>query len=149
MADIDSVNLRLLRMLVNDAHASLKKMSREVGLSITGVQRRIERLEKLGIIKQYSAVIDPKKYGYGVSAFVSVEVGSRGLSDLVKSLKTKHEVCELHMTTGSRPLLVKIRAKDNEGLKKFVEENITSSDYVKGATTTVAMETFKETFLNP
>jgi len=149
MADIDSVDLRLLKMLVNDAHAPLKKMAREVGLSITGVDNRVKRLEKLGIVRQYSAVIDPKKYGYGVSAFVSVEVGSRGLSELVKVLKTKHEVCELHETTGSRPLLVKIRAKDNESLKKFVEEYITNLDYVKNAVTTMTMETYKETFLNP
>jgi DNA-binding Lrp family transcriptional regulator len=149
MADIDNVDLRLLRLLVDDSKVSLKKMAREVGLSITGVDKRIERLEKSGTIKQYSVIVDPKKLGYGVAAFVRVEVSPSGMDDLVRALRNKHEVCEMHKVTGERMLMVKIRVRDHDSVNKFIEENISSRDGVRHVTTTMAMATFKETLLNP
>ncbi|MEW6592669.1 MAG: Lrp/AsnC family transcriptional regulator [Candidatus Hadarchaeota archaeon] len=149
MADIDNIDLRLLRLLAGDSKVSLKKMAREVGLSITGVNKRIERLEKNGVIKQYSAIIDPKKLGYGVSAFVRVAASPSGMDDLVRALRNKHEVCEMHKVTGERQLMMKVRARDQESLNRFIEENISGRDGVRHVTTTMAMATFKETLLNP
>lgn len=141
--------MKLLRMLSSDAHVPLRKMAREVGLSNSGVRRRIKQLERSGIIKGYSTVIDPKKYGYGVAAFVSVDVDSQAIRELTRSLTRRHEVCELHHTTGGHSLMVKIRAKDMDGLNKFVDNHIRSFDSVKSVRTTLAMETLKETIVNP
>jgi len=46
--------MKLLKMLSDDAHISLRKMGREVGLSTSGVRRRVKQLERSGLIKQYS-----------------------------------------------------------------------------------------------
>ncbi len=145
---MDSVDIKLLKMLNNDAHVPLRKMGREVGLSTSGVRRRIKQLERSGLIKQYSALIDPRKFGYGVMAFVSVDVDSRSMRELVRSLSRCHQVCELHHTTGGHGLMMKIRARDVESLKKFVDDRIQSLDSVKSVQTIVAMETVKETILN-
>jgi len=140
--------MKLLKMLSDDAHVSLRKMGREVGLSTSGVRRRVKQLERFGMIKQYSALIDPQKFGYGVMAFVSIDVDSRSMRELVSSLSRCHQVCELHHTTGGHGLMLKVRARDVESLKKFVDDRIQSFDSVKSVRTTVAMETIKERLLN-
>jgi len=140
--------MKLLKMLSDDAHVSLRKMGREVGLSTSGVRRRVKQLERSGLIKQYSALIDPQKFGYGVMAFVSIDVDSRSMGELVRSLSRCHQVCELHHTTGGHGLMLKVRARDVESLQKFVDDHIQSFDSVKSVQTTVAMETIKERLLN-
>ena len=145
---MDSVDMKLLKMLSDDAHVSLRKMGREVGLSTSGVRRRVKQLERSGLIKQYSALIDPQKFGYGVMAFVSIDVDSRSMRELVRSLSRCHQVCELHHTTGGHGLMLKVRARDVESLQKFVDDRIQSFDSVKSVQTTVAMETIKERLLN-
>jgi len=140
--------MKLLKMLSDDAHVSLRKMGREVGLSTSGVRRRVKQLERSGLIKQYSALIDPQKFGYGVMAFVSIDVDSRSMRELVRSLSRCHQVCELHHTTGGHGLMLKVRARDVENLKKFVDDRIQSFDSVKSVRTIVAMETIKERLLN-
>ena len=145
---MDSVDMKLLKMLSDDAHVSLRKMGREVGLSTSGVRRRVKQLERSGLIKQYSALIDPQKFGYGVMAFVSIDVDSRSMRELVRSLSRCHQVCELHHTTGGHGLMLKVRARDVENLKKFVDDRIQSFDSVKSVRTIVAMETIKERLLN-
>ena len=145
---MDSVDRKLLKMLNEDARVSLRKMGREVGLSTSGVRRRIKRIERSGLIKKYSAVVDPRKFGLGVMAFVSIDADSRGMRDLIRSLSRCHQVCELHRTTGGHGLIVKVRANDMESLNKFIDEHIQSFDSVKGVRTTVAMETIKESLLN-
>ncbi len=145
---MDSVDMKLLKMLGNDAHVSLRKMGREVGLSTSGVRRRVKQLERSGLIKQYSALIDPQKFGYGVMAFVSIDVDSRSMREFVRSLTRCHQVCELHHTTGGYGLMLKVRARDVESLKKFVDDRIQSFDSVKSVRTIVAMETIKESLLN-
>lgn len=145
---MDSVDLKLLRIIANDARTPLRKMAREVGLSTSGVRRRIKQLEREGIIKQYCAMIDPAKYGYGVLAHVMIGSDPKGLKELVSVLKRKHEVCELHRTTGGDRLVVKIRSKDIPSLNKFIDEYINSSDSVKKVNTNITMETYKETCLS-
>ncbi|KUO39658.1 MAG: hypothetical protein APZ16_03180 [Candidatus Hadarchaeum yellowstonense] len=146
---MDSVDLKLLKMLAEDAHTPLHKMGREVGLSPSGVRRRIKLLEKNGLIKKYSAIIDPKKYGFGVTAFISVDADSRELGGITNSLLRRHEVCELHRTTGGHDLMIKVRVKDVDSLNKFVDNYIRCFDSVKSVRITLAMETIKETFVNP
>lgn len=141
--------MKLLKMLSDNARTPLRKMGREVGLSTSGVRRRVKQLERLGLIQKYSALIDPRKFGYGVMAFVSVDVDSRGMRALIRSLSHCHQVCELHRTTGGHGLMLKVRARDLESLNKFVDDRIQSFDSVSRIRTTVAMETLKETLLNP
>lgn len=145
---MDSVDLKLLKILAEDARIPLRQLGREVGLSPTGVRRRIKQLEKNGQIKKYSAVVDPKKCGYGVTAFISVDADSRELGELTKSLSRRHEVCEIHRMTGGHELMIKVRVKDIDTLNKFVEDHVMCFDSVKNVKTNLAMETIKETLFN-
>ncbi len=140
--------MKLLKMLSKNARISLSEMGREVGLSTSGIRRRIKQLEKSGVIKGYTVIIDPHKSDRGVAAFMSVEVDSRGARKIAKALARYREVCEIHRTTGDQSLILKVRAQDLDSLNRFVEDRLNSYDGVKSVTTIVAMETFKEVPLN-
>ena len=145
---LDSVDMKLLKMLNANAKTPLSKMGREVGLSASGVRKRVKQLEHLGLIKSYGAVINPQKFGLELMAFVSVDVDARSESELIHSLSRRHEICELHRMTGGHGLMMKVRARDLEGLNKFIEDHLHSFDSVKSVRTMVAMETFKEVLVN-
>lgn len=143
--EIDSVDLKLLRALAKNSRVSLKELSRELGLSISGVKRRIDKLRKKGIIKGFSIVIDSKKYGWEITAFVKVDVESRSIKELADSLLRKREVCEVHKIAGGDSLLIKLRTRTMDDLNKFIEDNIASRDGVRNVSTMLSMECFKET----
>ena len=146
--ELDSIDVKLLKMLNSNAKISLSKMGREVGLSASGVRKRIKQLERSGLIKSYTAIIDPQKFGLELMALLSVDVDARGEHELIRSLSRHHEVCELHRMTGGHGLMMKVRARDLESLNKFIENHLHSFDSVKSVRTMVAMETFKETLIN-
>ena len=146
--ELDSINVKLLKMLNSNAKISLSEMGREVGLSASGVRKRIKQLERSGLIRSYTAIIDPQKFGLELMAFLSIDVDARGEHELIRSLSRHHEVCELHRMTGGHGLMMKVRARDLESLNKFIENHLHSFDSVKSVQTIVAMETFKETLIN-
>ena len=145
---MDSVDVKLLKILNANAKMSLTEMGRDVGLSASGVRKRIKQLERLGTIKSYAAIIDPQKFGLELMAFVSIDVDKRGELELVHSLSRHHEICELYRTTGGHGLMMKVRARDLESLNKFIENHLQSFESVKSVQTRGAMQTFKETFIN-
>jgi Lrp/AsnC family leucine-responsive transcriptional regulator len=146
--ELDSVDVKLLKILNANAKMSLTEMGRDVGLSASGVRKRIKQLERLGTIKNYAAIIDPQKFGLELMAFVSIDVDKRGELELVRSLSRHHEICELYRTTGGHGLMMKVRARDLDSLNKFIENHLRSFESVKSVQTRVAMQTFKETLIN-
>jgi Lrp/AsnC family transcriptional regulator for asnA, asnC and gidA len=146
---MDSVDLKLIRILNQDSRTPLRQLGREVGLSTSGVKRRLDRLSKLGVIQRYSVVVDPKKYGLGTVAFVRVEVDPKFMRELAHSLERKREVCEIHRITGGDYLMLKIRARSVDELNDFVERNLASKDHVKSVAPLISMEAYKEVLFVP
>lgn len=145
---MDSVDMKLLKMLGENARTPLKKLGREVGLSTSGVRRRIKQLERGGVIRGYTAIVNPGASGWGISAFLSVRTNSHDASKVARALARYREVCEVHGTTGDHGLILKVRARDLDNLNKFVEEKLNSYDGIDSVITTVTMKTFKETQLS-
>jgi DNA-binding Lrp family transcriptional regulator len=144
---LDSVDIKLLKMLSDSSRTPLREMAKRVGLSISGVRKRIKQLERSGVIKKYSVVIDPAKVGQGMIAFIQVDVDPQFMQTFVRSLSQCHNVCELHGTAGPHSLLIKVRGKDLESINKFAETHL-RSEFIRSVQTTLTMETFKETILN-
>jgi len=140
--------MKLLKMLGENSRIPLSELGRDVGLSPSGVRRRIKQLENSGMIEGYTARINPQKSGWGVAAFLSVKSNSHDTSKIARALARRKEVCEVHKTTGDYGLIVKVRTRDLDSLNRFVEEKLNSYDGIDGVSTTVAMETFKETRLS-
>lgn len=145
--DLDSVDFKILEMLIEDGQETLSEIADEVGLSSSGVRRRIKRLEEERVIKGYTVKVDPEKAGYDIAAFLNIDVEPSEVRRVAGVLSRCKGVCEVHKTTGNHGLIAKFRAGDRGTISEFVEDRVSTYQGVRDVKITMAMETYKEDLL--
>ena len=115
---MDDVDLRLVSALVADARTSYAELARLVGLSAPSVHDRVRRLERSGVIRGYSADVDPHAVGLGVTALVGVHQ-REGVEqeDLAEALAQVDEVEDCWFVAGEEAFVVKVRVADIDALE--------------------------------
>ena len=91
-------------------------LAREAGVARNTAQARLDRLISAGVITGFGPDIDLRRVGYGVSAFVTIEIAQGRRSDIDEHLAAIPEVVEAYMTTGSADILCRVVARDNDHL---------------------------------
>ena len=143
MSVLDDTDLKLLKLLSDNSRRTLRELGREVGLSISAVRKRVEKLERKGVIKKYTVSVDYRKLELGLTAFLNLEVDPKELGKLVRQLSHYREVCEIHRITGNHNLLVKVRSRDVNSLNRFLEKITNSSGSVRELETLLAIESLE------
>lgn len=120
---LDAVGWKLLDELQRDARLSYSELGRRIGLSTPAVKERVTRMEEERIITGYRALVDPKRVGYPVSAFIRItlsgdERSARRLADEVVRMPG---VRECHRATGDHAFILKIEASSVEGLEALID----------------------------
>lgn len=146
--NLDSVDMKILQMLTEDGRETLSEIADEVGLSTSGVRRRIKNLEDEGIVEGYTAKVNPEKAGYDIAAFLNIDVKSSEARRVAGVLTRCKGVCEVHKTTGNHGLIAKVRAEDRGSISEFVEDRVSTYQGVKDVDITITIETYKEELLN-
>jgi DNA-binding Lrp family transcriptional regulator len=82
------------------------------------VQARLDRMERTGVVTGYGPDVDVTAAGYGVQAFVTLEIAQGELDDLTDQLSALPEVLEAYATTGSSDVLCRLAASSNEDLQQ-------------------------------
>ena len=118
---LDAVGWRILAILQDDARASFRQIGQAVGLSAPAVAERVRRMEELGIITGYHAVVNPKRAGYPILAQMRIGgVGDRG-DEFARLVEAAPEVLECHRVTGSDSYLLKVLAGSIEQLEALID----------------------------
>jgi len=97
---IDDVDAKIIEALINDARMSLKELAAHAGLSSPGVSERIRRLQDRGVIRGFTAEIDPKALGYGLQAIVRIRPLPGKLHIVQQLIQEIPEFCECDKVTG-------------------------------------------------
>ena len=92
---MDKIDLNILNELQHNARITNQELSERVNLSPTPCLRRVKMLEDAGIIKGYSAIVDPEAYGLPIMAFVSVRLERQTESEIVSFEKAMTELDEV------------------------------------------------------
>lgn len=148
---MDKKDLRILQIIQKNCQLSTKEISKKIGSPITTVFSKIKRMENLGIIKEYRAILDPKKLGYSTTAFIlaSVSYAANGekLSqrEIAKEISKFPEVQEVHIITGDWDLMIKVKAESVDKMGKFVIDKLRLVKGIERTLTCVVFETVKET----
>lgn len=125
------------------------EMGTEVHLSAPAVHERIKKLEKNGVIKNYTIETNPKKLGLSVCALISITLSNVTLcSDAVIELEKIHEVEECFSTAGEESLLIKIRTKDTDSLEQLLVKLRSISGVERTLTKIVLTSHFERTALH-
>lgn len=120
-ADLDDIDLRLLRILLSEPRLSVAALAERVGMARSTAHNRVARLERMGLTKAVGPSVDPEILGYGVLAFVTVLVTQRRLEEVAEELCKIPEVLEVHVTTGGGDLHCRVVARDNHHFFEVVE----------------------------
>jgi len=143
---IDDIDAAILDLLQENARISQADVARAVGLAPSAVLERIRKLESRGVIRGYSALVDPRALDQSMLAFVAVRSEQAPGDDSVsQALAQCPEVLELHHVAGDDCYLLKVRARDAEHIGQLLRHRFGRIPGVRSTRTTIVLETVKET----
>lgn len=148
MADIDAIDDRILQELAADGRLSNQALAGRVGLSPSATLRRVQALERSGVIRGYRAVIDGAATGRGFTAYIAVGLNDHtkaGQEGFERAVAGAREVRECHNITGTVEYLLRIETADLAAYKHFHTDVLGVLPQVHSLTTYVVMGSPKDT----
>jgi len=143
---IDETDQSILGLLQENARISQADIARVVGLAPSAVLERIRKLEARGVVRGYTALLDPHAVEQPMLAFIAVRsAAAPGDESVARALAQCAEVLEVHHVAGDDCYLVKVRARDAEHVGQLLRHRIGRIPGVVSTRTTIVLETVKET----
>jgi Lrp/AsnC family transcriptional regulator, leucine-responsive regulatory protein len=147
MTKLDDIDSRILRELTRDARQSNLQLADRIGLSPSACLRRVQALERAGVIKGYRAILDPTRLGIGFVAYVTVGLGTHtkaAQEAFERAVARASEVRECHNITGTVEYLLRIEVPDLAAYKHWHTEVLGTLPQVRAITTYVVMGSPKD-----
>jgi len=142
---IDDIDIQILDILQSNGRIRRNDLAERVNLSIPSTSERLRKLEEAGYISGYSAIVDPKKLGKDITAFITVMIdSSKNYPKILEHIQTMDEILECHAITGEGSHLIKIRTDNTASLEKLLSR-VQSWHGVVGTKTHLVLSTSKET----
>lgn len=147
---LDEKDAKILEILQKDGRATNVELARAVELTPSATLERVRKLEERGLIKGYTALLDPHALGLGLVAFIFLRVDDP--EDLIgraegtaEELAALPSVLELHHLAGEDCFLLKVRARDTDDLYRILREEFGHFKSIRSTRTTIVLKTVKET----
>lgn len=128
----------LLQILQRDGKVNTQTLAEQVGMSPSPCWRRLRKLEEIGVIERYVALLDAKKLGLNARAYVHVSLldhTEETISTFDKFVLGEPQIIECCAITGADDYLLKVIAADPEGLEQFIMQKILRLGVVRSSTT--------------
>ncbi len=147
MSSIDDVDRKILRVLGGEGRISNLELAERIGLSPSACLRRVQELERAGVIKGFRAVLDPAAMGVGFTAYVTVGLNAHtkaAQEAFERAIARAEEVRECHNITGAWEYLLRIEAADLAAYKRFHTDVLGTLPQVQSITSYVVMGSPKD-----
>ena len=142
---IDEIDLQIIDLLQEDSRLSFNKIANELGISVGTAYNHIKSLENREVIKGYTAIVDPVKVGYSLTAIVLIQAEGKHLLDVEKKISKINNVILVYDITGDFDIAVVARFKNRFDLNNFIK-SLLAMPYVKRTVTNVVLNVVKEDF---
>ncbi len=146
---IDQIDRHIILLLQEDARLSNAALAEKVGLTVSTVHERVKKLEKKGIIKGYTAVVDAEALGKPIMAFIRLTVGTipstylESKTSITQICRAEADVLECHGVAGEDCYILKVRAASPKALEGLIER-IRCHAQVNRSITSIVLSTYKE-----
>ena len=119
---MDETDYMILKLMRDNARIPLSHISKEIGLSSPSIRDRIDKMENEGVILGYRPILDHKKLGLAITAFVNVRLKYPNCctDEFIERIKEINEVVEGHYTDGDEDMLLKIVVRDTGHLREVL-----------------------------
>ncbi len=148
---MDRIDRKILACLQQDAALSVAEVAEQAGLSTTPCWRRIQKLEKDGVIRRRVALLDAAKLNCGVSVFVQLRTSQHNyewLEKFSKAVESMEEVVEFYRMSGDIDYLLRVVVSDIAGYDAVYKRLIKAADF-SGVSSSFALEEIKNTTALP
>ena len=142
---LDANDLKIIENLSSNSRTSARNLAQKIGISTVTVISKMKKMEKAGIIKKYSVVIDHEKIGYLMSAVIEIVLKKSGFDEAADKIANYPNVCALYDVTGNTDVMVIAKFKSGSNLTNFIKE-IEKIDSVDTIITHVVLNNIKEDF---
>lgn len=149
---LDGIDRRILEHLQDDGRLSNQELAERVALSPSPCLRRVRALERAGVIRRYTALLDPLQVGLGLLAYVTVKLEKRGkmpVDQFTRAVQSWPEVIACFSMTGDMDYLMRIQVEDLEHYSRFVMDRLLKQPGVIDIRTNFVLERIKETTALP
>ena len=124
---LDAIDRKILKFLVKNARMPYLEIARECGISGAAIHQRIKKLEDTGVVLGSRMIVNPKKVGLDVCAFVNLHIQDPMMTNAaIERIKHIPEVVECHFITGEFGMLLKIYCSDHNHLMDVICNKLTS-----------------------
>ncbi len=121
---IDTLNAKILKCLQENARQSNAEIGRKVGISSPAVSERIKKMEDLGVIEGYKALVSPFEIGYQLKAIITLRAFMGKLKPFLNKVKSLDEVVNCYRITGDENIVMEVVLKDHKHLEAFIDDLI-------------------------
>ena len=152
MLELDATDTRILNVLQKRGRISNADLSEAVNLSASACHRRVQRLEDSGIIRDYVALLDPRKLGRPTVVFVEITLSGQAdevLEAFERGVKLIPDVLECHLMAGTADYLLKVVAEDTEDFARIHRRYLARLPGVAQMHSSFALRTVRQTTALP
>jgi DNA-binding Lrp family transcriptional regulator len=140
---VPPIDLQILSLLQEDCRLSFNKVAHRLGISVGTAFYHIKNLEKKGILKGYTAIIDTARLGYTLTALILIQVEGSALSSVEQEIAKTTNAAAVYNITGDYDIAIIAKFKDRAGLNAYVK-NLLAHPHIKRTVTSVALNIVKE-----
>ncbi|ANT64472.1 MULTISPECIES: Lrp/AsnC family transcriptional regulator [Prosthecochloris] len=118
---IDPIDLKIVETFGDNSRIRLSELAEIVGLSIPSVSERLDKLQKKGIIKKFTTLVDERQLGFDIQAFVRVRIdSSKHYKSFMEHVLREEEIMECYSVTGDGSHILKVMTHNTSSLEKFL-----------------------------
>ena len=150
--DLDTIDHRILEILQKEGRLSNQELADRVALSPAPCLRRVRALEKAGVIRQYAALLDPRKVGLGMMSFITVKLEKQGkmpAEEFARAVRTWPEVVGCYSMTGETDYFLRIFVEDLDHYTRFLMGRLLKQAGVVDVKSNIVLEAIKDTTALP
>ncbi len=140
---MDDLDVKILGILRKNARKKFLKMSKEIDVSESTIRKRVQLLEKEGVIINYETIVNPRKLGFDAVAWIGLTVDSLKFLKVVEALSKLEDIEYLATCAGEHMVMLQVWKRSQEELARFVSEKIAPIDGVQKISPTIVLEVLK------
>jgi DNA-binding Lrp family transcriptional regulator len=140
MARLDELDRRIVAALQRDGRMSMRALAAQLHISRANAYTRVERLQRDGVITGYTAVVDPTRFGYGLSAYVYLKIEQQSWKTVRDRLLAMPEVDHAALVSGENDIVLLVRSADAAALRDFVLTGLQQIPQVLGTQTVLIFD---------
>ena len=141
---MDKLDLNVIEILSKNSRTPFLQIAKKLKVSESTIRKRVSNLEKNGVIKKYSLVVDTNRIGYENIALIGVDASPEKYLDVAKKLAEFDEIRYVASSTGDHMFMLEVWARNGDGLRA-VSDKIKGLDGVTRICPAIIKDTLKGT----